>query len=171
MTDLIPLMSSAKDDWETPPAFFDLVNAEFRFALDVCATAKNTKCPRFFSPEEDGLSRDWWGPAWMNPPYGSAVVPWLHKAAAESLKQRILVACLVPARTDTKWWWSTALRAREIRFLKGRIKFIGGPSGAPFPSALVIFDGSTAPEPGRPGPEVVWWDWKAQLRECSQGGE
>jgi DNA N-6-adenine-methyltransferase (Dam)/AT hook motif len=58
------------DVWSTPQDFFDHLDAEFHFTLDVCATAENAKCPRYFSPEQDGLAQDW-GTAivWMNCPY------------------------------------------------------------------------------------------------------
>jgi hypothetical protein len=51
-----------------------------------------------------------------------------------------LVVCLIPSRTDTKWWHDYAMQADEIRFVRGRLKFNGmGP--APFPSAIAIFRG------------------------------
>jgi phage N-6-adenine-methyltransferase len=50
--------SSVRQDWETPHWLFDLVHAEFGFTLDVCASAANTKCSRYFSEADDGLARD-----------------------------------------------------------------------------------------------------------------
>jgi site-specific DNA-methyltransferase (adenine-specific) len=49
------------------------------------------------------------------------------------------VVCLVPARTDTRWWHSFAIHGR-IRFLRGRVRFGESKTGAPFPSAVVIFE-------------------------------
>jgi phage N-6-adenine-methyltransferase len=72
--------SSATDLWATPQAFFDKLNAEFGFELDVCALPENAKCPRYFSPEMDGLAQDWKGVCWMNPPYGRAIGNWMRKA-------------------------------------------------------------------------------------------
>ena len=52
------------------------------------------------------------------------------------------VVCLVPSRTDTRWWHDNVMRyASGIRLIKGRLKFGGSKSAAPFPSAVVIFDG------------------------------
>lgn len=64
------LYSSESEVWETPQALFNKLNDEFHFDIDVCATPENAKCCKFFSPLDDGLSQDWQGVCWMNPPYG-----------------------------------------------------------------------------------------------------
>ena len=74
------LFSSKTDMWETPQDLFDRLNQEFHFDLDVCATKENAKCPRFFSPQDDGLKQDWFGCCWMNPPYGKTIGQWVRKA-------------------------------------------------------------------------------------------
>lgn len=68
-------------NWSTPQKFFDLLNDEFGFTLDVAATEKNTKCKRYFSLF--ALEQDWSGHVfWMNPPYGRGidVYSWVKKA-------------------------------------------------------------------------------------------
>ena len=72
--------SSATDLWATPQAFFDRLNAEFGFELDVCATPDNAKCEKFFSKDDDGLAQRWLGVCWMNPPYGREIGAWMKKA-------------------------------------------------------------------------------------------
>lgn len=131
------MFMSATDDWATPQDFFDRLDREFHFDLDVCATAGNAKCPRFFTPQEDGLSQDWNGVCWMNPPYGRGIGAWVEKAYQTSMRGGTVV-CLLPARTDTAWWHDWCMRG-EIRFVRGRLKFGGGKGNAPFPSAVVIF--------------------------------
>ena len=91
------LFSSATPEWETPPDFFDELNFEFRFELDVCATRETAKCRKFFTPEDDGLTQDWTGVCWMNPPYGREIKKWMRKAR-ESAQAGATVVCLVPAR-------------------------------------------------------------------------
>ena len=76
----------------------------------------------------------------MNPPYGREVGVWIEKAYKESLKGAIVV-CLIPSRTDTKYWHDYCMKANEIRFIKGRLKFGDSKNSAPFPSAIVIFNG------------------------------
>jgi phage N-6-adenine-methyltransferase len=131
--------SSATDEWPTPPSLFDALHREFGFTLDPCATVKNAKCRRFFSRTDDGLVQDWAGETvFMNPPYGRVIGQWMAKAHETSLDGTTVV-CLVPARTDARWWHLHVMRAAEIRFLRGRITFEGGKHPAPFPSAIVVF--------------------------------
>jgi phage N-6-adenine-methyltransferase len=147
------VFSSASDEWATPDNLFGVLNREFRgFTLDVCATAGNAKCSRFYSPADDGLAQFWpaGGALWMNPPY-SAIAAWMQKAFVAA-RAGALVCCLVPARTDTRWWWSCAVPA-EIRFLPGRLKFGDGKNSAPFPSAVVVM------WPGVPADRQRAWFW------------
>lgn len=131
------LFTSRTDEWETPKDFFDTMNKEFHFNLDVCATKVNAKCEKYYTKKEDGLSQQWHGNCWMNPPYGREIGKWMKKAL-EASKEGALVACLVPARTDTAWWHEYDMKG-EIRFIRGRLKFGGSQNSAPFPSAVVIF--------------------------------
>lgn len=55
------LFSSKSCVWGTPQAFFDNVNNEFHFDIDVCANDDNAKCKKYFTEEIDGLSQDWGG--------------------------------------------------------------------------------------------------------------
>lgn len=132
------LFSSATGVWGTPPELFERYNDRYRFELDVCALPDNAKCDRYFTPEDDGLTQPW-APArcWMNPPYGRGIDQWMRKAWEES-QQGALVVCLVPSRTDTAWWHDWAVKGR-IEFLRGRLRFEGAPSSAPFPSAIVTY--------------------------------
>lgn len=134
------LYSSASAEWETPQELFEQLNKEFEFDVDVCATAENTKCKEFFSPQQDGLSKPWEGVAWMNPPYGREICEWMHKAYDEAECGSGTIVCLVPAHTDTKWWHDWVMKATEIRLIKGRLKFNDSKNSAPFPSAIVIFE-------------------------------
>ena len=141
MSSLVVHFSSATDLWATPQDTFDALHAEFGFTLDVCATAENAKCADYFTVEQDGLAQEWRGVSWMNPPYGRAIGAWMRKAY-ESAKGGATVVCLVPARTDTAWWWDYAMKG-EVRFIRGRLKFGGQANSAPFPSAIVIFNGAS----------------------------
>lgn len=131
--------SSARSNWGTPQSFFDDCNRRFGpFELDVCASPENAKCELFFTEEVDGLAQNWGSAVcWMNPPYGRQIGQWMRKAYESSLRGATVV-CLVPARTDTKWWHDYAMKG-EIEFIRGRLKFDGHKNCAPFPSALVVF--------------------------------
>ena len=135
-------------EWETPQWLFDLLNKEFKFTLDVCALPENTKCKRYYTPDDDALQQEWKGTCWMNPPYGYEIKDWMAKAK-ESALNGATVVCLVPARTDTNWWWDNCLKS-EIRFIKGRVQYVGGVN-APFPNAVIVM---------RPKQKakIVWWN-------------
>lgn len=132
------LMSSLTDNWATPQAVFDKLNEEFGFTLDVCASKENHKCEHYFTKEDDALKQEWKGVCWMNPPYGDIIGDFVKKAYESALAGAVVV-CLVPARTDTKWW-QICWKASEIRFVVGRLKFGDSNQSAPFPSAIVVFD-------------------------------
>lgn len=131
--------SSKSCEWETPQDFFNKLHAIHDFTLDVCATAENAKCVRYFTKLHDGLSKVWARErCWMNPPYGREIKLWMKKAYEESLRGA-LVVCLVPSRTDTVWWHSYAMKG-NITFIFKRLKFGGCKNSAPFPSAVVVFN-------------------------------
>ncbi len=135
------MFSSNDMTWETPQWLFDKLDKEFHFTLDVCALSETAKCKNYYTPQIDGLKQDWEDNiCWMNPPYGREVGVWIEKAYKESLKGAIVV-CLIPSRTDTKYWHDYCMKANEIRFIKGRLKFGDSKNSAPFPSAIVIFNG------------------------------
>lgn len=134
--------SSKSYEWETPQELFDKLHAIHKFTVDVCASKENAKRALYFSKEDSGLDKNWgmYGTSfWMNPPYGREIGKWMKKAYEESLKG-ISVVCLVPARTDTAWWHDYAAKGK-VEFIRGRLKFNGHKDNAPFPNALVIFNG------------------------------
>ena len=138
--------SSKTDMWATPQDLFDKLNREHAFTLDVCAVADNAKCKKFFSPEQDGLSLNWWdNVCWMNPPYGREIGKWVKKAYDATFPDwqhtGAKVVCLLPARTDTKWFHDYCTKGK-IEFLRGRLKFGGHKNSAPFPSMIVVFNPS-----------------------------
>jgi len=153
------LFTSNSDEWETPQGLFNELDKEFHFDLDPCATKENAKCSIYYTKEEDGLKQDWnivdlgirfeVKSVFMNPPYGREIGRWVEKAHKESRRSAsrtygATVVCLLPARTDTKWYHDYCIKG-EIRYIKGRLKFSGMKNSAPFPSMIVIFRGQNAP--------------------------
>jgi phage N-6-adenine-methyltransferase len=132
------LFSSATDEWSTPQDLFDKYNAIYQFNTDVCATPQNAKCKDYFTRADDGLAQVWLGTCWMNPPYGREIGLWVHKAYRTG-EAGSTVVCLLPARTDTKWFHDYCLPYGKIEFLRGRLKFGGAKNSAPFPSMIVVF--------------------------------
>jgi len=133
---------SKSNDWSTPQDFFDKLDREFSFTLDPCASFRNAKCEKFFTADTDGLAQSWTEEVvFMNPPYGRETGIWIKKAYEES-KRGAIVACLIPARTDTAYWHDYIFPYAEVRFVRGRLKFGDHKVPAPFPSAVVIFGNS-----------------------------
>ena len=135
------LFSSENEEWETPIDFYNELNKEFKFNLDPCALPNNAKCEKFFTPSDDGLSQNWEGyVAFCNPPYGRKIYDWVKKCYEESRKENTRVVMLIPARTDTKYFHEFIYhKAKEIRFIRGRLKFGCSKNSAPFPSMVVVF--------------------------------
>ena len=125
---------------ETPKYLFDRISSIFNFSLDACALPENAKCESYYTPEDDGLSKPWRGGVWCNPPYGREISSWVRKAYEESQKEyNSFVLMLLPARTDTKWWWEYVQGKATLFFIKGRVKFGDHNVGAPFPSVLALY--------------------------------
>lgn len=138
---------SGNKEWETPESLFQPLRKEFNIVLDTCASESNTKCKAWIDRKMNSLVSNWYtmistirldGAGWMNPPYGRGIDKWVRKAHEESLKGATIIA-LLPARTDTSWFHNYIHNKHEVRFLKGRIKFVDAKSSAPFPSMIVIF--------------------------------
>jgi hypothetical protein len=158
------LFSSQKDDWETPKSLFNELNDEFNFQIDLCANENNSKCESYCS-DIFRFNPDLLTCGFMNPPYGKSIIKYIERAWQLSTKMKVV--CLVPARTDTKWWsifWDREQGKPKpgckVRFYpykphhKSRLKFeyLGIPfldekgraQTAPFPSAVVIMDRTQA---------------------------
>ena len=118
MANIDVMYSSKTDQWATPDDFFKELDQEFHFNLDPCADEQNHKCEKYFTKEDNGLSKDWGGyRVFCNPPYGRAI-------------------------TDTRYFHDFIQHRSEIRFVKGRLKFGNSKQAAPFPSMVVIFMGA-----------------------------
>jgi len=135
--------------WGTPQELFDSLVEEFgEFDLDPCAlNADVAKCKNFYDEKQDGLTQDWNGRVFINPPYGRAIKEWMEKLARELLNGNTTFAvALLPMRSDTQWFFDIIQYATELRLMKGRVKFVDynnscEPSSSTFPSCLMVFDG------------------------------
>lgn len=141
MANIKGCFSSKSNEWATPADFYKELDKEFHFNLDPCSTDENAKCERHFTLADDGLSQNWGGArVFCNPPYGREIYDWVKKCYEESRKPNTLVVMLIPARTDTRYFHEYIYgKAKEIRFIRGRLHFNDSKEGAPFPSMVVIF--------------------------------
>jgi len=119
--------TSMSQDWRTPRNVYEKLNLEFSFTDD--------PCPNYSLI--DGLKRPWGNVVFVNPPF-KEIHKWVEKAWAEHKNGKTIVL-LIPSRTDTRWWHDYCMKASEIRFIKGRLKYEGAKYNAPFPSCVVVF--------------------------------
>lgn len=133
------LFTSTNDKWSTPDHVIRDLASVFAWDVDVCASRPNV-CERFYTEADNGLIQKWSGLCWMNPPYGREIGHWVRKAKRTALESKInTVVCLLPARTDTRWWHENVVFATQVVFIRGRLRFGDADNSAPFPSAFVVF--------------------------------
>ena len=121
------------DEWSTPPDVFRRIAAAFGpFDLDPCCRRETAKARQYFTKADNGLTRDWYGRVFVNPPYSNPR-PWIQKAI-ESTRSCSRVVMLLPAATDTSWFHDLVLPNADVVFMRGRVKFFGWkgtPIGSP----------------------------------------
>ncbi len=134
------------DNWATPKEFYDKLNDEFAFDFDPCPLNDGE-----ITPDKDGLLIEWGERNYINPPYSRALKEaFVLKAIEESKKGKVCVM-LLPVSTSTKLFHEHIKpNANEIRFVKGRIKFLGVNTKGEYvtdkapmhDSMIVVFDGT-----------------------------
>lgn len=150
------MTSSKSNEWCTPKSLFDSLNKEFHFTLDAAASDENHKCDKYYTIHTNGLIHSWKGETvFINPPYGGHVGKWVKKAYDESLDGATVVM-LISSSTDRSYWHNYIFPyAKQIRFVRGRIRFSNHVSSAPFASAIVVFGNKEYDE------RFVWSDVSA----------
>lgn len=156
-----------RQEWETPSDLFGVLDREFGFDLDVCATAANTKHPVFISPSCNALkknmpwlflkSRGWLNPGFANP------MPWCEKAHTEVQRDPTnLVVQIGLVSVSAAWWRFACTHASEIRLLSPRPQFVAPPgikqTSNPRESVIIVWRKKTEVNPP---PAYIWsWRWK-----------
>ena len=142
MTARPQLMSSESGEWDTPPHIVEAVRSVLGgIDLDPASSDRANSTVRatsYYTKEQDGFLYPWSGRVYMNPPYGREIGSWVETLRAHYRAGHVSEAiALLPARTDTAWWRHAG--TEQVCFLRGRLRFSGARSGAPFPSALVYY--------------------------------
>ena len=125
-----------RTDWKTPKKLYKELDRKFNFDFDPCP----------LKPKFDGLTIDWKKSNYVNPPYGTGLINWIKKGYEESQKGKTVVM-LLPSSTDTKYWHKYVMKAKEIWFIKGRLKFDDQDKPASFPSIIAIFKKGVSASP------------------------
>ncbi len=163
--------SRGRDDYETPPWFFRLLDLEFQFGVDAAADESNHLCPIWFGPDgryPDALAAPWLGHwnAWCNPPFGDMAAFMAH-----IVEQEATVALLGPLAPDRNWYKLGVRHATEVRQLTHRLDFLlagkpvvdkdGKRVGNTIGSALFVFRRHA---PDRGGAHIWMWDARADAK-------
>ena len=125
-------------EYSTPLRLIQPLIKEFRLTTDVCASADNHKLPKYWTKEDNALTKAWEGNCWMNPPFSRDLNKWVRKACKDSRKYQGTKVCLVPVRSNTKWW-AEVTKFAEIRFIDGEVNFNEEERGLWLPMCILIF--------------------------------
>lgn len=133
------------DNWATPPDLYDKLNKEFNFDFDPCPINEGE-----VTADKDGLLIEWGQRNFVNPPYSLKLKEAFVLKAIQESKMGKLCVCLLPVSTSTKLFHDVIKpNAKEIRFLKRRVRFMGQNTkgehvttkAGMHDSMLVVFDG------------------------------
>lgn len=139
----------------TPRVFLDAVERRFgKIGLDVAASHTNSVVDRYYTEEEDGLSRPWDGDLnWCNPPY-SKIGPWVEKALTEREFGHASLL-LLPAGVGSNWFRDFVHEKADVYFLNGRLTFVG--HDTPYPKDLILLHYQPAI---LFSPQYAVWNWR-----------
>ena len=132
---------TARQDLTTPIYIFDEISKRYGpFDIDTAASEDNALCVDYYDTERNGLTSDWTGRCWCNPPYKN-ILPWVHKAIRSVMVEETCerAVMLLPARVGTEWYKFASMWG-VIHRIKGRVKFEkdGEPMKSPFEDSIVV---------------------------------
>lgn len=142
--------NSGNNEWYTPQEFIDSARSCMGgIDLDPASSEianQTVQAKAFYTKEDNGLTQDWSGRVWMNPPYAQPLISEFAKAVSEKYaKGEVSEACvLVNNATETGWFSTMLCEASAVCFPKGRVKFLdqeGRPSGAPLQGQAILYFG------------------------------
>jgi hypothetical protein len=104
------------------------------------------KAKRFYTAEDDGLSKNWRGRVWLNPPYAEGLVDQFMAKLCFHFKEESVPSAisLTNNSTETRWFQDALPYAHAICLPSGRIKFLdenGEACGAPLQGQAILLFG------------------------------
>ena len=121
---------SGENEWYTPKEYIEIARkALAQIDLDPASSEiaqRTVKAKRYFTKEQDGLTKKWERRVWLNPPYSQpAVQQFIEKLVSEVQAKNVTEAVLLTHNyTDTEWFHIAASACALICFTRGRIKFV-----------------------------------------------
>lgn len=130
-------------EYSTPQVLFDLLNKQYKYTLDACASVENAKCTSFFTKEDNSLTKEWIGNVWMNPPFNRDLSKFVLKMYQEYKNHGGIKSCLIPVRSNTNWW-NKIIPEAECVFINGEVNFNEEKRGLWLPMCVLHFGNGNA---------------------------
>lgn len=144
--------NSGNNEWYTPREYTEAARRVMgEIDLDPASSEEANAvvgATQIFTIDDDGLTQNWFGRVWLNPPYAQPfIAQFCDKLAAEFDAGNVTEATvLVNNATETGWFRTLVARAAAVVFPSGRVRFwsVGGSVGAPLQGQAIIYMGDNA---------------------------
>lgn len=120
---------TGENEWYTPVKYVDAAR-DVMGGIDIDpATSEfgqsRIRAKQFFSCATDGLTKEWNGRLWLNPPYSQPLMSrFIEKVVEEFNQKRVSTGIILTHNyTDTRWFHSLEAMAELICFTLGRIPY------------------------------------------------
>lgn len=148
-------ISKLRDEWYTP---IEIIRSLGDFDLDPCAPVNPLwKTARImYNKNDDGLSKEWQGRVWLNPPYSRPLIEHFVRRMAEHGNG---IALLLNRCDNVMFHDIIFPTATAMKFLRKRIKFYRA-------------DGTQGNSPGCGSVLIAWGEENADIiRNCTLKGK
>lgn len=140
--------NSGNNEWYTPEPIIELARSAMGgITLDPASSEvanQTVQAENYFTVEDNGLEKEWFGNVWLNPPYSAELIGKFSEkliAERENYEQAIM---LVNNATETEWFNKVVSIASAVCFPKGRIRFYSPEkvSNAPLQGQALLYIGN-----------------------------
>lgn len=142
--------NSGENEWYSPEEHVETARKVMgSIDIDPASNAQANevvKAKIFYSKENDGLTKEWKGNIWMNPPYAQPLISLFSAELVKKIKSKEIKQALVLVNnaTETKWFQEMVKICNAICFPKGRIHFLDpeGKPGTPLQGQAILYFGA-----------------------------
>lgn len=139
--------NSGNNEWYTPKEFIEAATAVMGgIDLDPASSEianKTVNAKQFYTVEDNGLEKPWFGNVWLNPPYASDLIGKFADKLVDELKHIKQAIVLVNNATETEWFYTMVVQATAVCFPRSRVRFVtpDGTTGAPLQGQAILYFG------------------------------